>query len=88
MLDLLLIGCHSLPDETGRIGRVLREYGMETGGIPFVSSQDTRMVTELIEHRTAMAGYRVECLLHFCEEKTHLNALLSQGCLLYTSIEP
>ena len=79
MLDLLLIGCYSLPDETGRLDRALRECGMDTGGIRFVSSQDTRTVTELIEHRTAMSGYRVECLLHFLEDKARLGALLPKG---------
>lgn len=79
MLDLLFIGCHSLPDETGRLHCALRERGLDAGGIRFVSSQDTRTVTELIEHRTAMRGYRVECLLHFVEDKARLDTLLSEG---------
>lgn len=79
MLDLLLIGSHSLTDESGRIANVVESCGMSAQEIKFVSSQDTRAATELIEHRTAMKGYRVECLLHYDDERQRLEALLGDG---------
>ena len=79
MLDLLLIGSHSLTDESGRIANVVESCGMSAQEIKFVSSQDTRAATELIEHRTAVKGYRVECLLHYDDERQRLEALLGDG---------
>ena len=79
MLDLLLIGSHSLSDESGRVAAAVQRCGLNAGGIAFVSSQDTRTATELIEHRTAMKGYRVECMMHFADDKPRLAALLREG---------
>ena len=76
----LFIGCKSHEDPTNAINTVMRDLKIPNSSLKFTTSQDSRLITELIESVSIVGKYYPsDFIFCFDEEKEKLVSLLHNG---------